>query len=366
MAVGHACLAVAAATLVVLGLRAAVGAGGLPLLPLGPQLVAWSLVLVVRLDAVQRLLGGRAGLAGRQGVRQVVGCLLLTGGLLSCGLAVLVPAGCLLVTSVHAQWDARPTSRPGMLAGVGLTAATQALVLGGVVDSTVGAGPGAVLAGCLLALTLATSTNFVVLAQQRQRADAALLHAADHDALTGALGRRGLQRRLTSTHQGVGRAGTAAVVLDLDGFKPVNDRYGHAVGDAVLVAVVGRFRAALPADALLSRTGGDEFVAVVPGVPSEEAALDVARRLEECLSAPLAVLGREVSVGVSAGAAWTPAGEPVADLLGAADASMYAAKRARRSREEPLPARPVAPDGSAVDEDPGAGVPRQGPALERR
>ncbi|WP_299037822.1 diguanylate cyclase domain-containing protein [uncultured Pseudokineococcus sp.] len=373
-------LAVLGSTVAVLLTAAALRAAGGPDVPVLPQVLAWSFVMGVRVNAVQRLLGG-PDLTRRTVLRQLNGCASITVALALGGFAVLVPAACSLVTAVHAQWDERPSAWTGVLASVVLTAATQAAVLTGAAPSVVPPATGALLAVAALLLAAGTSANLAVVARHRRAADAALgqerarrdaelQHALDHDALTGALGRRGLGRRLAASPRGCGAGGAAALVLDLDGFKPVNDRHGHVVGDAVLVAVVERFRRALPAEALLARTGGDEFAVVVPGVGSAAEADAIARRLEACLAAPVVVGDLVVSVGVSVGSTWT-AGRPSAEqLLLEADAAMYAVKRGRHGRAPAsAPAPASVPDEdpcSAPDEDPGAGVPRQHAVLDGR
>ncbi|MEJ5914678.1 GGDEF domain-containing protein [Pseudokineococcus sp. 1T1Z-3] len=311
-------------------------------LPLGPQLLAWSVVVLLRLDDVQRLLGGPA-MDRRSTARQVLGCLVTSAAAVSSGLAVLVPAACLLVVAVHAQWDRRPSLCTAAVLGVVLVPLSQALVATGLVGSLVDPATSAVVAGTGLLVALATCANLVVLARQRGAADAAaeheraerdaaLVHAVDHDPLTGVLGRRGLERHLAGLASAQGCGGVAAVVLDLDGFKPVNDEHGHAAGDAVLVATAGRLRSALPPGALLARTGGDEFVAVVLGVPDEEGARAVAARLARDVEPPVTVGdGVEVHPSASAGAAWAERPAHVRGLLLAADATMYELKRARRT-----------------------------------
>ena len=111
-------------------------------------------------------------------------------------------------------------------------------------------------------------------------------------------------------------------MLDLDGFKPVNDTYGHEVGDKVLQQVAQRFSRALPNNALLARLGGDEFGILVDG--SNESVMEIALALRGTLSYPFLIDGHEVSIGVSIGIADN---DGAADLLQRADNAMYAAKR---------------------------------------
>jgi diguanylate cyclase (GGDEF)-like protein len=160
---------------------------------------------------------------------------------------------------------------------------------------------------------------------------AQLRRLAFTDALTGLANRRGLQAASAGLFTGAGRAG--GLLVDLDGFKPVNDRFGHAAGDAVLVAAAGRLTAAVAGGGCVARLGGDEFVVLLGGLPADpaaagSAALGQARRVVGVLLAPYRLAGGElVTVGASVGAA-TATGGSLAGLLAAADLAMYAVKRA--------------------------------------
>ena len=130
------------------------------------------------------------------------------------------------------------------------------------------------------------------------------------------------RRRLIAEIQSYATRRGSLLLLDLDGFKPVNDRYGHEVGDKVLQQVAQRFSRALPNNALLARLGGDEFGILVDG--SQESVMEIALALRGTLSYPFLVDGYEVSIGVSIGIADN---DGAADLLQRADNAMYAAKR---------------------------------------
>ena len=151
---------------------------------------------------------------------------------------------------------------------------------------------------------------------------------AHRDPLTGLPNRRATTERLSaamSRSRAGGRALTV-VFLDLDGFKGVNDRLGHEVGDEVLVAVARRLERTVRANDTLGRWGGDEFVAVVEG--GEEAARALAERLHRALAEPVVVAGRRaVVVGVSVGASAVVAGDVPDDALSRADLAMFEAKR---------------------------------------
>ena len=130
----------------------------------------------------------------------------------------------------------------------------------------------------------------------------------------------------------------ALMFLDLDGFKSINDTFGHKAGDALLRKVAERLdgllkEAACPtAKALLGRLGGDEFAAILPGIESVGAIGEVARAMIECLRAPFTFEGDSANVGVSIGVAVYPDhGTTYEDLLVNADLAMYAAKSSGRN-----------------------------------
>lgn len=118
----------------------------------------------------------------------------------------------------------------------------------------------------------------------------------------------------------------SVLILDLDGFKPVNDSLGHDVGDQLLAQVARRFERAIPQGSLLARLGGDEFGALIKGGDGFE----IARALRATLSYPFHIDGSEISLDVSVGEATNTPGENLADqLMRRADEAMYEAKRTR-------------------------------------
>lgn len=152
---------------------------------------------------------------------------------------------------------------------------------------------------------------------------------ADHDSLTGLPNRRAFSEHMADAVGGVGAPGTGVLlVMDLVGFKHVNDQLGHDVGDAVLVAFAERLRTSIPPNAFAARLGGDEFAVLLSwprrGVDTGRIVAD----LHNDLTAPLIVGGFPVSIGVSIGTAEMPRdGRSETDLMRAADIAMYRSKR---------------------------------------
>jgi diguanylate cyclase (GGDEF)-like protein/PAS domain S-box-containing protein len=159
-------------------------------------------------------------------------------------------------------------------------------------------------------------------------------HEADHDPLTGLANRRALERVLGAAlpRAAANERSVAVLMLDLDGFKAVNDGHGHAAGDEALREVSRRLRRCVRERDLVARLGGDEFVVVLTDLGGDSsAAHDTTERVRAALEEPIAV-SRGVTVGLRAaiGVAVSPGdGETVADLLAVADRGMYAAKAMR-------------------------------------
>ncbi|WP_424952661.1 putative bifunctional diguanylate cyclase/phosphodiesterase [Deinococcus sp.] len=155
-----------------------------------------------------------------------------------------------------------------------------------------------------------------------------LAHQARHDKLTGLPNRAAFEDHLQrAAHQGTGES-FAVLLLDLDGFKLVNDTLGHETGDGLLVQVGQRLRHALRPGDLVARLGGDEFVVVTAPLRGELAAQQVSSRILNAFETPFEVGGQVLPVRTSIGVSLWPAdGQDAASLLKHADVAMYSAKQ---------------------------------------
>ena len=154
----------------------------------------------------------------------------------------------------------------------------------------------------------------------------------DIDPLTDVLNRRGFERELKRSLAYVKRYGTSAalIYLDLDGFKPVNDRHGHAAGDAVLKAVAAALTRSVRASDVVARVGGDEFAVLLWNVEEAAAAAKAAALESAVYRMPVSWRASTFVVGASAGVALLGALDAPADVLQRADTAMYARKAERQ------------------------------------
>jgi diguanylate cyclase (GGDEF)-like protein len=163
-------------------------------------------------------------------------------------------------------------------------------------------------------------------------------HQARHDPLTG-LGNR---TALSEAYLNLGSADdtlTCVHCFDLDGFKHINDRFGHAVGDALLVAIAGRLRETLEPPYLAVRIGGDEFVILQPDVRDPDHADALARRVVMLLGAPYQIAGEEITIGISLGYTMALSGSSDLDqMMATADKASYRAKRNGGGIDREIPA----------------------------
>jgi diguanylate cyclase (GGDEF)-like protein len=223
-----------------------------------------------------------------------------------------------------------------------------ALVVLGVEWGRPGIGVGELCAlGCLAASLARTAVTL-----RELRALGEVRRQALTDELTGLANRRALVERAVA-HLALGRP-VGLLVLDLDGFKAVNDGLGHAAGDDLLRTLAVRLHGALRPSDVLARLGGDEFAVLLPDADRDQA-LECAARLRGVVVEPVSLGGRAVRVGASVGVATAPAdGRTVGALVAAADTGMYAAKAAGGGVAE-APAGRV-PASRDTGGDPGADV----------
>jgi diguanylate cyclase (GGDEF)-like protein len=215
----------------------------------------------------------------------------------------------------------------------------------------------------LTALTLATllyavGGAFLILAMVQDRNIRIHKDAASTDPLTGLFNRRAFleaAQRLITKGSGHGRP-TTVLMFDLDHFKKINDRFGHAIGDDALRLFAKTASANMRAEDVIGRLGGEEFAAVVPGDGS--VAAGIAERIRKAFQiAGAEVSGQPLKATVSMGAAWTFNNVTVDMLLAEADAALYRAKETGRNRLVLAEAPVYAPD---ANDDPVAA-----PALDR-
>ena len=172
-------------------------------------------------------------------------------------------------------------------------------------------------------------------AESLRASEERMRHMAQHDQLTGLANRALFTDRLTQAIAMARRDGTRLAVLfiDLDRFKPINDEYGHGVGDLLLQHVAQALRQAVRASDTVARIGGDEFVVLLRKVDTAAQARQVATKLEDMMSRPLTVAGRTLQASASIGLALYPDhGRDEVELTKHADLAMYQAKQARPPR----------------------------------
>jgi diguanylate cyclase (GGDEF)-like protein len=169
--------------------------------------------------------------------------------------------------------------------------------------------------------------NVLAAAEGRDASERHVRWVADHDALTGLANRRLLMEVLDG-RRGEEQA-TTVLLLDLDGFKEVNDTHGHAAGDAVLVATAERLRQGCRDGDFVARLSGDEFVVMCPEELNSREQVSLVSRIREALSRPIATGGREVAVSASIGIATSEYGDTPGEVVRRADALMYEDKRSR-------------------------------------
>ncbi len=223
--------------------------------------------------------------------------------------------------------DTAPSLHPARVLFLGLALMTAPTL------TLLHAGFGRAEIAALLATALCAAfvlARFTIAVREQERAQAQLAYQAQHDPLTGLANRSVLGAHL-DRQLSVPGASAAVLYLDLDGFKEINDRYGHEAGDLVLTTVAGRLSGAIRAHDLAARLGGDEFVLLCPDLSGDEAVRLAGRVLRE-VALPVPFHGAELAVGASVGVSAHDGTtrQSAAGLLRTADAAMYEAKRGGR------------------------------------
>jgi diguanylate cyclase (GGDEF)-like protein len=160
-----------------------------------------------------------------------------------------------------------------------------------------------------------------------------LTHQATHDALTGLANRQLFDELLVRAAYRTDRShvGSAVLFVDLDGFKDVNDIFGHQAGDRVLAETARRLEAAVRPGDVVSRLGGDEFAVLCENLAHGQDAQKIAERIVEALRRPIPVASGVAQISASVGVAVAVTGEGAASVLSRADQAMYDAKRAGKA-----------------------------------
>jgi diguanylate cyclase (GGDEF)-like protein/PAS domain S-box-containing protein len=184
-------------------------------------------------------------------------------------------------------------------------------------------------------ISIDRAVRLSTIALERVRSEAMLVHAANHDMLTGVWNRSSFFCRLGEVVRGARERDehVALLFVDLDGFKPVNDRLGHLVGDSVLFETAKRIELTLRPDDMVARLGGDEFGVLCPGVRDDHEIEGIADRLIAAVGEPIDLGETTVRIGASIGIAFAAdADHDEERLLDLADRAMYRAKEAGRHR----------------------------------
>jgi diguanylate cyclase (GGDEF)-like protein len=178
--------------------------------------------------------------------------------------------------------------------------------------------------------------NLRDITRQRQLEER-LRHDAAHDPLTGLLNRKSFGEACEAACAKAASLGhtVGMLYIDLDGFKQINDSFGHDLGDTVLIETAGRLSMCTNRGQRVARLGGDEFAVLIESLTDESEAIALAERILDSVSRPISVVADGVSVGASIGIALrSDEGIEMATLIREADAAMYTAKRNGRARWE--------------------------------
>lgn len=208
----------------------------------------------------------------------------------------------------------------------------------------------AAMAICILAILIIYAETNKQLRKSLQASNAELEHLSLHDKLTKLPNRRFYDDRMTLALQrsAARNSMTGLLFIDLNGFKEINDTYGHGAGDRLLIATAQRLQRALRETDLVARIGGDEFAVVLEDVQSTDELMHIASKLSQAVEQPLSVRQHQLSFSASIGLAVFPDdGRQKAELEEKADRAMYFAKKrgvpvalaSLEASDQPYPAR---------------------------
>ena len=243
---------------------------------------------------------------------------------LSLGAAVLHPSSDRLLMPdrfVEPTLSLRKLTALGAVLTVVPLAGSVPQLLGGTADGML------ITVGTLVAVPLVV-LRIGMLVAQRAADQRTLARLAAHDDLTGLPNRRTLMAALETALADPSAAPVTLLYCDLDGFKPVNDTFGHHAGDEVLRVVARRLQDCIRQDDTVARLGGDEFAIICPG-RAEADVEALRRRIQHAVAEPIVWAGQELITGVTVGFATADAGTDLMTLLAEADQRMYARKRVR-------------------------------------
>lgn len=170
---------------------------------------------------------------------------------------------------------------------------------------------------------------------EHTKTKAQIEHIAMHDLLTGLANRRHFEETSERMLKAVERRAISLgiVMIDLDDFKPINDNYGHATGDAVLQGVAQRLQENLRASDFVARIGGDEFTLIIENLETPGALSEVIQKLSLSLNSPMEIDGHTLKIGASLGyAAYPQDGSTLEELMRMADQRMYEQKRIHKNK----------------------------------
>ncbi len=307
---------------------------------------------LVRGDAVWRRQAAEGGIAALQGlVAGIVGLALLAGGTRTATAATAAALAMLAAVAVNSicRFLVLLERHPGSLLelwprGLRVDLLETVLIvplLSVLLVASTESTP-------LVATTMASLLTVILLAQRSRETSAAALAAeqanARRDQLTGAPNRRAFEETMTAEHARVVRGAVPAglFVVDLDRFKSVNDRFGHGVGDEVLIEVVRRLTDGLRPHDVVARWGGEEITVLAPGIRGHRQLEQIGERIRTLVSEiPIATATTTLAVTVSVGGTLLDGSVPPITALHRADGALYEAKFTRDATAITLPPRPT-------------------------